>query len=183
MCHQLYKGKGEKKEFCNQRSIGGGLISSCNLDYSLNKYFRSSSSEVFYHDLKLQPLIYQDDLGRFSTSVQDGTKKIESCMESKLLDLHSDKSCFMIFGSARKKKAAHDNLDVNPIKLYDKPMKEKLKEKYLGDLIHSDGNSASVQATVNDRYGRIKVGTFQNRQIIEDCRSKQVGGIKAGIQL
>ena len=36
-----------------QGSIGGGLISSCNLDYSINKYFRSSSSEVFYHDLKL----------------------------------------------------------------------------------------------------------------------------------
>ena len=169
-----------------QGSIGGGLISSCNLDYSVNKYFRSSSSEVFYHDLKLQPLIYQDDLGRFSTSVQaaqDGTKKIESCMESKLLDLHSDKSCFMIFGNERKKKAVHDELDANPIKLYDEPMKEKLKEKYLGDFIHSDGNSASVQATVNDRYGRILVGTFEIRQIIEDCRSKQVGGITAGIQL
>ena len=116
---------------------------------------------------------------RFSTFVQaaqDGTRKIESCMESKLLDLHSDKSCFMIFGSARKKKAAHDELDANPIKLYDNPMKEKVKEKYLEDLIHSDGNLASVQATVNDRYGRILVGTFE-------IRSKQVGGIKAGIQL
>ena len=82
----------------------------------------------------------------------------------------------MIFGSARKKKAAHDELDANPIKLYDNPMKEKVKEKYLEDLIHSDGNLASVQATVNDRYGRILVGTFE-------IRSKQVGGIKAGIQL
>ena len=55
----------------------------------------------------------------------------KSKMESKLLDLHSDKSCFMIFGSAVKKKAVHDELDANPIKLYDEPMKEKVKEKIL----------------------------------------------------
>ena len=51
-----------------QGSIGGGLISSCNLDYSVNRYFYNSSTEVFYHDLKMQPLIYQDDLGRFAAS-------------------------------------------------------------------------------------------------------------------
>ena len=104
-------------------------------------------------------------------------------MEGKLLDLHKDKSCFVIFGNPRQKKAAHEELEINPIKLYGTKMKEKVKEKYLGDIIHCEGNSASVEATVNDRYGRILVGAFEIRHVVEDCRSQQVGGIKVGIQL
>ena len=141
---------------------------------------------MFYHDLKMQPLIYQDDLGRFAASVEaarDGTKKIESCMEGKLLDLHTDKSCLMLFGSKSQIKSAQEELEQNPIKLYGKALKEKLKEKYLGDIIHRDGNAASVEATVKDRYGRILVGTFEIRKVVEDCRSQKVGGIKAGLQL
>ena len=54
-----------------QGSIGGGLISSCNLDYSVNKFFQRSTIEAHYHNLKMQPLMYQDDLGRFSNSICD----------------------------------------------------------------------------------------------------------------
>ena len=104
-------------------------------------------------------------------------------MESKILDLHSDKSCFIVFGSPKTKKETQDELLANPIKLYGKPMKEKQKEKYLGDFIHSDGNAASITATVNDRYGRILDGAFEIRQVVENSRSKQIGGLKAGIQL
>ena len=62
-------------------------------------------------------------------------------------------------------------------------MKEKRKEKYLGDFIDGNGNKASVEATVVDRYGRILDGTFQIRQVVEDCRSNALGGIKAGVEL
>ena len=169
-----------------QGSIGGGLISSCNLDYSVNKFFQRSTSEAHYHNLKLQPLIYQDDLGRFSNSIsdaQDGTAKIEAVMETNILDLHEDKSCFILFGNTIQKKKAHEELLKNPIKLYGKSMKEKRKEKYLGDFIDGNGNKASVEATVTDRYGRILDGTFQIRQVVEDCRSNALGGIKAGVEL
>ena len=55
----------------SQGSIGGGLISALNLDYSVNKFFLNSNNEIFYHDVRLQPLIYQDDLGKFSASRMD----------------------------------------------------------------------------------------------------------------
>ena len=69
--------------------------------------------------VKLQPLIYQDDLGRFSNFIsdaQDGTAKIEAVMETKVLDLHQDKSCFILFGNTIQKKKAHEELLKNPIK-------------------------------------------------------------------
>ena len=78
---------------------------------------------------------------------------------------------------------AHKELETNPIRLYGKPMKEKQKEKYLGDFIHNEGNSASAEATVTDRYGRILVGALEIRHIVENSRSQQVGGIKAGMHL
>ena len=62
-------------------------------------------------------------------------------------------------------------------------MREKQKEKYLGDFIHMDGNAASAEATVSDRYGQILVGAFEIRQIVENSRSLLIGGIKAGMHL
>ena len=88
----------------SQGSIGGGLISSINLDYSINRFFFNSCKEVFYYDVKLQPLIYQDDLGRFASSkteAQAGNEMIEACMETKVLDLHQDKSCFILIGDEK----------------------------------------------------------------------------------
>ena len=73
------------------------------------------------------------DLGRFANSIQsaqDGTMKIESCMESKLLDLHADKSCLILIGNPDQRKATQMELKLNPIKLYGKIMKEKQSEKY-----------------------------------------------------
>jgi hypothetical protein len=67
--------------------IGGGLISAINLDYSINRFFFNSGNEVFYHDVGLQPLIYQDDLRKFPSSRKDaqaGNDKNEACMETKI---------------------------------------------------------------------------------------------------
>ena len=88
----------------SQGSIGGGLISAINLDYSINRFFIDSTNEVFFHDIKLASLIYQDDLGKFSASRMDaqaGNDKIQACMESKLLDLHQDKSCHILIGNKK----------------------------------------------------------------------------------
>ena len=68
----------------SQGSIGGGLISTINLDFSINRFFFNSNNEIFYHEVRMHPLIYQDDLGRFSSNrldAQAGIDKIEVCME------------------------------------------------------------------------------------------------------
>ena len=90
----------------SQGSIGGGLISTINLDFSINRFFMNSNNEIFYHDVRMLPLIYQDDLGRFSSNrldAQAGNDKIEACMETKLLDLHQDKSCYIVIGTQKIK--------------------------------------------------------------------------------
>ena len=104
-------------------------------------------------------------------------------MEGKVLDLHEDKSCFLVIGNKKQKEDFLAESKDNPIKLYGEKMKEKGKEKYLGDMIDSRGNAASVAETVKDRYGKILSGIFEIRQVVEDSRCQMVGGAKAGIDL
>ena len=170
----------------SQGSIARGLISTINLDYSINRFFLESCNEIYYHDIRMLPLIYQDDLGKFSSSRMDaqaGNDRIEACMETKLLDLHQDKSCYILIGNKEETKELKSELELCPLTLYGIKMKEKSYEKYLGDLIHSGGVSKSVEATVNDRHGRTMLAIKEIRAIVEDCRSNTIGGLKVGLDI
>ena len=170
----------------SQCSVGGGLISAANLDDSINDYFKYSENEISYSDLRMQPMIYQDDLARIAISresAQAGNDLIETCLETKLLDLHADKSCYILTGNQEKVKLLRKEIDQNAITLYGEQLKEKNCEKYLGDMIHSDGNAASVAETVKTRSGKVASYIFEARAIIDDTRINTVGGLKAGLDI
>ena len=142
--------------------------------------------EISYNDLKIQPLIYQDDIARIADSVvnaQKGNDTIENIMESKLLDLNTDKSKYVIIASAKERSKFRRELEVTPLSLYGLPLKESKAEKYLGDLIHSEGNGASAAATVGERAGKAVTHIIEARAIIEDCRSNSVGALHAGLDI
>ena len=51
-----------------QGSIGGGLVSSLNLDVDVTNFFGGSRDEAAYGDTRLQPMILQDDLSWLCSS-------------------------------------------------------------------------------------------------------------------
>ena len=104
-------------------------------------------------------------------------------METKLLDLNLDKSCFIVVGSKNIIKNVKSELESSPLLLCGKEMKEKVYDKYLGDFIHGLGNSESAHQTIKERYWRVVYCILEARSIIEDCRSSVVGGLGAGIDL
>ena len=55
-------------ENVTQGSVGGGLISSINLDILMRHFFSESEYEVNYGNVQMGPIIYQDDLTRLATS-------------------------------------------------------------------------------------------------------------------
>ena len=68
-------------ENVTQGSVGGGLISSINLDIPIRTFFKESVHEVKYGDIMMGPIIYQDDLARLASNVVDaqaGIDKVES---------------------------------------------------------------------------------------------------------
>ena len=58
---------------------------------------------------------------------------------------------------------------------------EKQEEKYLGDILSSEGLAKSVQCTVKDREGKVKGSIYELRAIIENFRMQSVGGIEAAL--
>ena len=128
----------------------------------------------------MQLFIYQDikdDLGRFSSSRMDaqaGNTKIETCMETKLLDLHPDISYFIKESTTELR----NDLMLNPLKLYGKNMTKKKFEQYLGDLMVE-----SAEATVNNRHGKMIHSIKKIRAIVEDCLSNTLGGLKVGMDI
>ena len=56
------------------------MISSVSLDYDVNEFFKDSADEISYFSVRLQPLLYQDDIARVAPSVksaQAGNIKME----------------------------------------------------------------------------------------------------------
>ena len=167
-----------------QGSVGGALISSNNLAVPTERVFNAvSNNEVVYGEQLMQPIIFQDDLARIAdnvTSAQVGNDMIESIMETKILDLNEDKSCYIVFGE-KQCKSIDETLNTRPLLLYGRPMVRKEKEVYLGEVLHCGGLAKSVRATVEARQGKIQSSIIETRVMIEDCRSNAVGGLAAGL--
>ena len=173
-------------ENVTQGSVGGGLISSINLAIPVEASFQNSEYEVQYGEIRMNPIIYQDDLARGAGSVesaQAGIDRIETCMETKMLDLHDEKSCFLVFGKGKSLENMNNDLLQTPLKLYGRTMIQKIKEKYLGDIFHCGGLAASARATVDARAANLRSGAVEVRAIVEDCRSRCLGGLEVGLEI
>ena len=69
-----------------QGSIGGAILSSCNLDKTVSNYFAGSTTELSYTTTRLQPIMFQDDTIRLTTSIeaaQKGNTIMNSAMKRK----------------------------------------------------------------------------------------------------
>ena len=118
----------ELGENITQGSICGAMISTINLDFTVNCHFKSSSYEISYSDVRLQPLIFQDDISRLSLSQKDakaGNIYVEALMEANLLDLNTDKSCFIVLGGKHILTNMRKELSTHPLILCGNLMKEK----------------------------------------------------------
>ena len=100
-----------------------------------------------------------------------------------MLDLHDEKSCFLLFGKGKHAEEIKDDLLSSPLTLYGNPMVQKTQEKYLGDYLHCGGLSASARATVDARAASLKSGAIEVRAIVEDCRSRCLGGLAVGLEI
>ena len=62
-------------------------------------------------------------------------------------------------------------------------IKERDKEKWLGDYLHKDGLDASIQATILSRSGEVKAVIFEIKAIVEDLRMQNIGGLMCAIDI
>ena len=169
-----------------QGSLEGAIVSSVSLDYDVNKFFKNSVEETSYFSVRLQPLLYQDDVARIASTVksaQSGNRKMEVIAETKLLDYNYEKSGFLIVGDKKAKKKIIDALEKSPLMFCEKKMKQENAIKYLGDWLSADGLADSVKVTVNKRFGLAQRAIADIRAIIDDYRNCIVGGLATGLSI
>ena len=80
-------------------------------------------------------------------------------------------------GSKKYKDKVKEELELTPLKFGEFNMKQEKTIKYLGMQLHEDGMAASIQATVEERSGKIRGATFEVRNLIEDFRMAALGGL------
>ena len=161
-------------------------MSTLNLSKTISKYF-SGTEEPSYWNIKLSPLLYQDDSARFATSIEEAQKGnilMSKAMQIKQLELNVDKSGVIIFGKKKKvlelKKTIEDEKLLSIAGL---EVKVKMSDKYLGDYLDSGGLAKSVEMTVAKRYGICLNEILELKSVIEDFRMHSLGGIRVGIEI
>ena len=133
-----------------QGTAGGAIVSAANLDQGLKQYFNDSKDEVYFGNVRLQPVAYQDDLGHANKDVQQarvGNTKLSCMLQDKGLQAHEDKTCYIVFGSKKYKENVKKDLEHTPLMFGKFPLKQRVSEKYLGQILHSGGLSDSSLGT------------------------------------
>ena len=173
-------------EGLGQGSTEGAIASAVNLDNGVQDFFSDSEDEVMYHGLKILPLIFQDDVAQLSLTVaaaQAGNLKMQCVAETKVLDFHPKKSCYIIVGPKKRRQEIINEIASQPLMLYDQNMMYEHSAKYLGDWLSQNGLADSVALTVEKRKGLVCKSIYDIRSVIDDCRSHTVGGLSAGLDI
>ena len=103
--------------------------------------------------------------------------------EERNLSAHPDKTCYIVLGSKKYKDNIAKQLDTCELSLGGFPVKRKTCDRYLGHMLHSDGNKASVEATIREREGKLKGAIYEVKSIIEDFQMQALGGMLSAWEL
>ena len=91
--------------------------------------------------------------------------------------------CLIQYGLEQNSDEARKEIVRSPIMCGNFITKEKVFDKWLGDIFHQEGLAASVRATIEDRKARIKGACYEAVAIIEDWRAQVVGGFQGALDL
>ena len=150
------------------------------------EYFGDSEHEKAYGNIRIQPLAYQDDILRGSKNLleaQVGNIKLAAMLRDKGLDAHPDKTCFIVCGTKKFKQKVSQDLETNVLRFGDFQVKQKVSDKYLGQVLHEGGLDQCAEATVQERVGRIRGATMEIKGIIEEFQMQAIGGMMAAVEL
>ena len=107
---------------------------------------------MYFGETRIQPLSYQ---ARVQATL------LASLMKEKALLAHPDKTGYLILGSKKYQEEVRQELVTNPIDFGKFTLKEKNKDKYLGQVVMAN-LSTSALATVQERAGKNQRGSHRN---------------------
>ena len=105
-------------------------------------------------------------------------------MKRKQLELNVDKCGVIVFDKRSKTKETRKAINLKCLlSIGGNKIKAKVQDKYLGDILHEGGLRQSVQATIDERYGKAFASLREIGSVINDFRINAIGGLKAGLDI
>ena len=104
-------------------------------------------------------------------------------MNEKQLKVHPDKTGYIVVGNSQYREQVQREVQQSPIMFGNIVTKSKMMDKYLGDVVHMEGLEASVNATIEDRIGKITASMHEVKAIIDDYRMQALGGMMGALDL
>ena len=170
-----------------QGTIGGALVSQAVLDEGVVEHFlRDGSPNMGYGSIPLAPLMWVDDMmnpARGLDDAREANRRVNNLMKERNLQLNQKKSVCIFIGSKKQKMEASRELEVQPLFCGDFITQEKQCEKWLGQQISARGLADSAAQTVEKREGKIKAAGREIADIVNDWRSRAVGGMESALML
>ena len=131
--------------------------------------------------------MFQDDTTRLVTSIdaaQKGNIIMNAAMKRKQLELNVDKCSLIVFDNRSKTKEIREAINLKCLlSIGGNKIKAKVQDKYLVDILHEGGLRQSVQATIDERYGKAFASLREIGSVINDFRINAIGGLKAGLDI
>ena len=130
-------------------------------------------------------LAQQDDVGSPCLDVSMArvhATLLATLMQEKTLLAHPDKTGYLILGSTKFRNTVKKEISECPISFGKFDLKEKTKDKYLGQVFESN-LSTSALSTVQERAGKIKGAAIEIKSIIEDFQMQALSGCMAAWEL
>jgi hypothetical protein len=170
-----------------QGTIGGALVSQGNIDEAVSEHFQPGGrDELLYSSVPLQPFMFLDDLIHGSRGLEEArlsSQKMNLALKSRGLTLNKEKSATIFMGSKPQRRRIQEILENNPIMCGEVEMKVKSVDKWLGQQLSCHGLADSVRKTIEARIPKIKGACLEIVKIVNDWRSRVVGGMETAILL
>jgi len=169
-----------------QGSAGAAVASQAMVDEGLRQYFSGSADEIYYGRVRFETAAYQDDIAKPSgcvTSAQAGMTRLAAMLGARGLEAHKEKTGYLVYGKKEYKEKVQKELELMPLKFGNFEVVRKQKDKYLGQVLHEGGLTVSVEATIQERMGKIKGAIYSTASILETLEMQCMGGLMAAKHL
>ena len=173
-------------ECIGQGTIGGALASQASLDDGVEAQFGGSLEEIQYGSVEMGPILFQDDIAHGAQSLLQAriaNMRMDFVVKEKRLSLNESKSVVIFMGSEKIKTRARVEISEKPLMCGRLVTKEIVRDKWLGDYLHTGGLGESVMETIRQRMGKVKGAVLEVAAIVEDYRAQLVGGFETGLLL
>ena len=164
-----------------QSSGGAALASALDLALGLKRYFSGSQDELCYGSVRTQPQAWQDDILRVADNIKStraGNVKLSTMSTEKRLLAHKKKTTFVIIGDKKYREEMNLEVKASPVMFGSLKCQPSDSEVYLGEVIHSQGLEAGLEATIDSRLGKVRGAMFKAKAIIEDFKLQAIAGME-----